>query len=184
MKTPILIFLAIPLMALSSCSSVKQTAAKIQQGTAKSFRTVKEKTFGPSKPKLRLTKAQPSRFLPEGTSAEKVHAKSTPSHPSKTQTRLLAKHTKPSSGPRPASASTSARSQAGSQAPAAIPELELPPLPTTSASDDKEFRGILPSLDGSDTATFIDVNGETPELPPLEFPDLEDEEELAPEAAA
>lgn len=175
MKTPVLLLTIIPLWMFSSCSSVKQTVAKVQDGTAKTLRAAKEKTLGPSEPKLRLTKAEPSRFLPAGTRAESLRIKATPSQLSEKQTRLLAKHSKPSSGPRP--------SQARSAANAAIPPLELPPLPQQSEDDTGEFLGILPSLDGSDTATFIDVSGETPELPAMEYPEL-DEEENDPEKPA
>ncbi len=175
MKRPFLILAAVSLVALSSCSSVKQTVAKVQDGTVKSLRTAKEKTIGPSQPKLRLTKADPSRFLPEGTSAEKVRIKTASSKPTQKQKPLLAKHTKVSSGPRPT------KSRSKTLAP--IPELELPPLPAASEDDNKDFRGILPSLDGSDDATFIDVNGETPELPPMELPEIEEENEPDPEAS-
>lgn len=144
--------------------------ARVGDSTAKTFRVAKAKTLGAREPKLKLTKADPKRFLPKGTSAEKVKIITPPTlRPEKA--RLLAKHTTKKPGPRP------------SQAAAEFPPLELPPLPEATAADGQEFRGILPSLDGSDAATFIEVEGPAPELPPMEIPEFPETEEEA-EASA
>lgn len=197
MKTPFLLIAAIPLLALSSCSSVKATMAKAKNSTSKTFRaaknstgkalaTAKEKTLGPSKPKLRLTKADPSRFLPQDTSAERILIKATPTKPSKKETHLLAKNTQAKAGPRPPEPTSKKTSPPSEVVVADLPPIELPPLPATSENDSTEFRGILPSLDGSNDATFIDIDGKALELPPMEMPVYQDEapDEIDPEKSA
>ncbi|MDQ8190848.1 hypothetical protein [Roseibacillus persicicus] len=165
----LVLFPILAISALSSCSSVKNTVTKVKETTTDTFRAAKEKTLGPSEPKLRLTKADPSRFLPEGTSVAKVKAKSTTPEPKRKGKMLLAKNT-------PAKTSGPAASTAAEADLSEIPPLELPPLPAPSENDSGEFMGILPSLDGSEGATFIEVEGETPELPPLAAPELTEEE--------
>lgn len=183
MKSPFLIPLAIPLLALgslNSCSTVKETYSKARSSTTKTLQAAKEKTLGASKPKIKLTKADPTRFLPEGTSTEAVLNKATDSQATKKQTMLLAKHTEATSPPRPPRPTSSqpSLSQTEPNVLATIPPLELPPLPESSESDNKEFKGILPSLNGNDDATFIDVHGEALELPPMDLPEIEDEAEV------
>ena len=175
MKPLSLIALAIPLMALSSCSSVKQTFAKVQGGTVKTFRAAKEKTFGSDESKIKLTKADSSRFLPAGTSVETALNRTSPSQPSRKQTRLLAKHTESSSPPRPSK--LSAPMPKLEEDAAAIPTLELPPLPQASEEDSQEFKGFLPALDGNNNDTFIDIDGNPLELPPMNLPEIDEEPE-------
>lgn len=161
----------IPILAVfsfSSCSSLESTVAKVKETTADSFRSVSEGTLGTAKPKIRLTKADPSRFLPEGTSITKVRAKAPASKKKGSGKVLLAKNTPPKSSDQTKPASEPEKEELG-----AIPPLELPPLPASNENDNGEFMGILPSLDGSDTATFIEVDGETPELPPMPEPQPE-----------
>ena len=165
MNLPIL-FAAIPLLALTSCSAVKQTVSKVSDSTTKTFRNAKEKALGTKKPSLRLTKADPSRFLPKGTTAEQLQ-KTEKANPKARM--LLAKNTR-SQGSTQKSQLRSPQNQ-----PEELPEIELPPLPEASSNDDQGSVGILPSLEGNGTA-FIDVDGESPELPPLEIPDFEEDE--------
>ena len=171
MKIPFLLLAAIPMVALTSCSTVKETAAR-----------VKENTLGSREPKLRLTKADPNRFLPEGTSAEKVAPKAAPAKLTNTDRRLLAKNTLPkkkASTPKPAPRKTTRKATKKTKTPVrAIAEapIELPPLPAHTEDDGKGYQGILPSLDGSNEATFIDVDGKPLELPPMEMPDFDEEQ--------
>ncbi|MBK1834990.1 hypothetical protein [Roseibacillus ishigakijimensis] len=136
------------LLALSSCSSMKSGLSKVQKATGKTLQTAKSKIFAEEEPGMALTKADPSRFLPEGTSVSEVGRK-------KASRFFFAKND---------------RNQAED-----LPPLELPPLPAASgATGDGEFMGILPALDDSGEAAFIDVAGEAPELPPLPVePELE-----------
>ena len=177
MKTPILFLAALPLIALSSCSAVKETAAQ-----------VKENTLGSREPKLHLTKADPSRFLPEGTSAEKVLSKTTPRQAPKKDTRLLAKNTLPKKKSTPSRASSrtpvrtktvktvkTVKAKAPKKVEPEVEHYELPPLPTHTSGDNQGPQGILPSLDGSDEATFIDVDGKPLVLPPMEMPEPDEE---------
>lgn len=155
MNSPFLPVVAITLLAICSCSRSNSNAGGEKVLVASQ-----------AKSKLRLTKADPSRFLPEGTSVNRLAARASKGKATNKQSRLLANNTKSNSGPRP--------SKIGSASTAEIPPLKLPPLPEPSEDDGTGFGGILPSLDGSNEATFIDVNGETPELPPLEFPEPEE----------
>ena len=166
MKTLIPLLATIPLVVLTSCSSVQETAAML-----------KDQATSIGEPKLRLTKADPTRFLPAGTSAEKLAAKGvSPARTTKEPTRLLAKNTLPKKqASRAVSASKKTTKTSQKKVVVEEPYIELPPLPASSANDNKGFRGILPSLDGSDEATFIDVDGKPLELPPMEFPDPEEE---------
>ncbi|MGJ8725338.1 MAG: hypothetical protein ACSHYB_12340 [Roseibacillus sp.] len=171
MKTPLLLLAVMPLVAFSSCSSVQETAAKL-----------KENTIGTREPKLRLTKADPTRFLPEGTSAQRLLVKKTPTTAPKQKTRLLAKNTLPKKKLSPSAPISKKAPKTPPKKVAPLPPLELPPLPASSPADSKEFRGILPSLDGSNDATFIDIEGKALELPPMNLPEFEEEPD--PEAAA
>ncbi len=144
MNSPSLILITLSSVTFSSCSTVQDAAVK---------------AFGSSEPKLRLTKADPKRFLPKGTSADSLYVPKARDH-----SRLLAKHDPKLSSPDRKSVVTD------------LPTLDLPPLPEAIEDDNQEFTGILPSLDGSKGATYIDVEGPTPELPPLNLPEFEHEQ--------
>ena len=175
MKTPFQFLAPIFLVVLSSCSSVKETAANLKAQA------------GIGEPKLRLTKANPSRFLPEGTTAEKLLSKNLPKQAAKEETRLLAKNTLPTKKRIPSKSVPQKKVRTKTvktpkKVVAEVPYIELPPLPKSSTDDNQGYQGILPSLDGSDEATFIDIDGKALELPPMEFP--EPEEEPNPAASA
>ena len=174
MSSPLFIIsAALTTLVLASCSTLKQATAKIHD-------TIKPQ------PKLRLTKADSSRFLPEGTSANQLQAKANPK-----AKILLAKNTLSQAPASKATAQlqtkTSEPAKDASPEPLAqhseeLPEIQLPPLPVASANDNQSSFGILPSLDGSSDTAFIDVDGENPELPPLEIPDFEEQPSEKPEA--
>lgn len=179
MKIPQTIVALVVLLLFPSCSTVKQSLTKVKDGTVKTFSAAKDKALSARKPKIRITDADPTKFLPNGTSIDKLASKKQPektvakkkpsSKPAPEKVRLLAKNT---TSPPKTQVTPSPRPK-----PKPIPPLELPPLPEPSEDDNQEFKGILPSLDGSDGATFIDVNGETPELPPMEFIEEDGEED-------
>ena len=125
---------------------------------------------------LQLTKADPSRYLPEGTSIDDLQKKNRASELAskreKKEPILLAKNTKTSSRP---TLSDLTKTQPEEE----VSPIELPPLPEASETDDQFFGGILPALDGSNEAPFIDVPGETPELPPLEL-EIDEDNDIAP----
>ena len=162
MKISLPITALLALMALPSCTSVE-----------KSLADARKLAFG--EPKIPVTKADPSRFLPEGTSVDKVVAKNSAQQPatrkasqrkaSAKPVRLLAKNTKAPSKTRSTSFSKPKAKAKPQPKPEPIPPLELPPLPEHYANENEGFDGILPSLDGSDISTYVDVEGESPLLP-------------------
>ncbi len=148
MKSSFVFLTAISCLALSSCSFFdKPLFSKAEDPNAE----------------LRIIKPDPSRYLPEGTSIEEaqIEADLLAQKAYQEDALLFAKNT-----PRRSS-------QAASKPEFAVPPLELPPLPVATNDDEAGFQGILPSLNGSNEATYIDVKGETPELPPLDFPEIE-----------
>jgi hypothetical protein len=129
---------------LTSCSSVEN-----------SFAAVKEKAFGKDESELQLTRANPARFLPQGTDADDIRTNPV------IQRRLLAKNTR------------TQNQESG------MPSLELPSLPESDEVNPESYGGILPALDGESAPTSIEVDGDTPALPPFSAPDKLQESETS-----
>lgn len=153
MKSPFLITLAAAPFLLSSCGNVKTTLASARENTVATLRAAKEKSLGRDDTQVRLTKADPSRFLPADTKAKTLLEQS---KPQKEKTRLLAKNERTS--PRAKDKPTDLES---------FPPLELPALPVVTESLGDPGPGILPSLNGE---SFSRQEGEAP-LPPLPTPE-------------
>ena len=140
-----LLFPLVVTAQLTSCSNV-------QNSFTQALETTKNSLSG-SQGKVQLTKADPSRFLPANTKAERIGK---PLVAKKKRPQILAKN------------DTASPLKGTRNKPASLPELELPTL-DGEATD--TYLGILPPLYDEGGATWIDVDGETPELPPLPTPE-------------
>lgn len=154
MNSPLLITLAVASALLTSCGNVQTTLAQARENTVATLRTAKEKTLGRDDTKVRLTKADPSRFLPVSTNAKTLLEQG---KPKPERARLLAKNEQSSSRTknRPADLES-------------LPPLELPPLPKLSKEMDSTGAGILPALDEAKSPL---TEGESAALPPLPTPE-------------
>lgn len=166
MKSPLLITLSVATALLTSCGNVTTTLAQARENTVATLRTAKEKTLGRDDTKVRLTKADPTRFLPANTKAKTLLEQG---KPEKQPARLLAKNEQGSSRAknRPADLES-------------FPPLELPALPNVSEGMESTGAGILPSLDGAESP--FSEGGSAP-LPPLPTPEEVLESETAETSA-
>lgn len=153
MKSPLLITLATATLLLSSCGNVKTTLATARENTVATLQAAKEKSLGRDDTKVRLTKADPSRFLPANTKAKTLLEQS---KPQKEKVKLLAKNER--SSPRAKDKPTDFES---------FPPLELPALPIVTEDMGSSGLGILPALNGNDSPS---KESDAP-LPPLPTPE-------------
>lgn len=142
----------IGLSVLPSCSSIKSGLATAKNATTQTAQTIANATTQAfrDEDQLQLTKANPSRFLPQNVDADEVRKNPVIARREQKQ-RLLAKNER----------------QLAYSAASDVPLSELPPLPVFDTEQSEDYAGILPALESNSEPTTSDVAGETPTPPPL-----------------